>query len=467
MSARSLEPAASPPAAQPMLRTPCVWAVGGGKGGVGKSVVTANLAIAFAQRCERVALVDADFGGANLHTVLGVRAPERGLAQFLGREVRRLADVLTPTPVPNLSLISGAKCAPEAANLPHSQKLRLIRQLRSLPVDHVFVDLSAGSTYNALDLFLEADRTLLLVVPEPTSIENAYHFLKAAFFRSLRRAVRRSRCPEAIQAALETKSRQRIRSVRELVAHLAELDPEVGDALDESVAAFRPQVLVNQARRPEHHALASRIADTTRSYLGSHVTALGTLPRDESVIDALSRGLAVSRLRPGCPFVLALEQIAAQLRDAAAPASPECERGAHLLSGSLYHPRYFASHRELPPEPPRHSPETAWNAHPRPSGAAPGIAEPGAHLRYCREHLGLSLADLCHYTRIRQLEQIEAERFDELPPEPYTRGFVLQYAEALGIPESLALANRFTARFREARAGTAGYRSPSLSSWRQ
>lgn len=434
-------------AAPPELRTPCVWAVGGGKGGVGKSVVTANLAITFAQHGQRVALVDADFGAANLHTVLGVRAPERGLAQFLGGEVRRLAEVLSPTPVPNLSLVSGAKCAPEAANLPYSRKLRLMKQLRSLPVDHVFVDLSAGSAYNALDLFLDADRTLLVVVPEPTSIENAFHFLKAAFFRSLRRTVRRSQCPEAMQAALEAKSR-RFRSPRELVAHLAELDPELGDALDETVAAFQPRVIVNQARRPEHRALASRIARTTRSYLGGPVTPLGTLPRDESVIDALSRGLAVSRLRPGCPFVLALEQLAEQLQDAAS--SPdECERGGYRLSGSLYDVRYFESHGELAAEAVKKEPEQ--KTPPSASIDAPGIGAPGAHLRYCRERLGRSLEDLRHCTRIRQLEQIEAERFDELPPDPYTRGFVLQYAKALGIAESVELANHFMRRLGRSR----------------
>ncbi len=81
---------------------------------------------------------------------------------------------------------------------------------------------------------------------------------------------------------------------------------------------------------------------------------------------------------------------------------------------------------------------------------APGIEEPGAHLRYCREQLGRSLADLRHHTRINPLAQIETERFDELPPAPYTRGFVLQYAQALGITGSVALANHFMVRLRAA-----------------
>ena len=66
---------------------PVTWAVGGGKGGVGKSVITSSLAIALAERGLRCAAVDADFGAANLHTVLGVPRPERTLSHFIKLEV--------------------------------------------------------------------------------------------------------------------------------------------------------------------------------------------------------------------------------------------------------------------------------------------------------------------------------------------------------------------------------------------
>src|SRR5262245_28766745 len=103
---------------------PCVWALGGGKGGVGKSVITANLAIALARRGQRCVVVDADLGGGNLHTIFGVRKPHRTLSDFLSREVSELSEVLCDTTIPNLSLVSGARAFLAMANPKHSQKER-------------------------------------------------------------------------------------------------------------------------------------------------------------------------------------------------------------------------------------------------------------------------------------------------------------------------------------------------------
>ena len=86
---------------------PRIWAVGGGKGGVGKSAVASSLACAIAGTGRRCTLIDADLGGANLHTLLGVPRPRRTLSHFLSGEVQSLADLLVPTSVPNLSLVSG------------------------------------------------------------------------------------------------------------------------------------------------------------------------------------------------------------------------------------------------------------------------------------------------------------------------------------------------------------------------
>jgi len=86
-------------------------------------------------------------------------------------------------------------------------------------------------------------------------------------------------------------------------------------------------------------------------------------------------------------------------------------------------------------------------------------SQPGNYLRRCREELGVSMAALTERTCIRRLDRIEDERYDELPPEPYLRGYVLQYAHALGIPEADALAISYVDRYRRA----TGNKPPSIA----
>ena len=125
--------------------------------------------------------------------------------------------MLTPTTHPNLKLVSGSRSMLYLANLRHAAKQRLLGQLQRLDADHVLIDVSAGSAYNALDFFLAADRQILVVVPEPTSVDNAYHFLKAAFFRSLGQAVRRLPVRAAVVEVLERGARRRARSPLDLI----------------------------------------------------------------------------------------------------------------------------------------------------------------------------------------------------------------------------------------------------------
>src|SRR5258705_13591767 len=102
------------PEAAPRARR--IWAVGGGKGGVGKSVVTSSLAAAMAGLGRRCVVIDADLGAANLHTLLGAARPKVTLSHFLTGEVESLADTMAQTSVPNLWLISGNQALLEMAN---------------------------------------------------------------------------------------------------------------------------------------------------------------------------------------------------------------------------------------------------------------------------------------------------------------------------------------------------------------
>ncbi|MDE0830016.1 MAG: P-loop NTPase, partial [Vicinamibacterales bacterium] len=107
-----------------------VWAIGGGKGGIGKSLMTANVGIALAQMGKRVCVIDADLGGANLHSCLGVTQTAATLDLFVTRQSEELQELAVPTSVPNLSFISGAGHVLGAANPKYQTKMRLIRKIR-------------------------------------------------------------------------------------------------------------------------------------------------------------------------------------------------------------------------------------------------------------------------------------------------------------------------------------------------
>ncbi len=165
-----------------------IWAIGGGKGGIGKTLLTSNIAVYLSWLNKKVVVVDMDLGGANLHTSLGVDPPPRTLSDLVLGRVEDIHDLIQPTPIRNLSIISGAQDQIGIANMRHMQKTRLLRKLRDIDADFILLDLGAGTATNTLDFFLLADRKLVVVTPEPTSIENAYRFIKSAFYRMLRAA---------------------------------------------------------------------------------------------------------------------------------------------------------------------------------------------------------------------------------------------------------------------------------------
>src|SRR5216684_1690974 len=116
-----------------------IWSVGGGKGGIGKSVATANMGVALAQKGKSVILVDADLGGANLHIYFGIKHPPQSLGDFLKGRSQSLEEVAIPTGVPGLRLISGASEILGMANPAYAQKLKLISHIKNLNADYILV----------------------------------------------------------------------------------------------------------------------------------------------------------------------------------------------------------------------------------------------------------------------------------------------------------------------------------------
>ncbi|MCK5690723.1 P-loop NTPase, partial [Myxococcota bacterium] len=208
-----------------------VIAVGGGKGGTGKSLLAANLGVVLSQQGRRVIMVDADLGGANLHTCLGMPTPKTTISDFISRRVGELSDIVIDTGIERLSLISGALDQMGAANPKYTQKLRFLREISRLDVDDVIIDLGGGTGFNVLDFFLIADHRILTVAPEPTAVENAYRFIKAIYYRRLKMAEFEWDLKALIQDVLEDKNARGLKTPADLVRLVGERDAQAAQRL--------------------------------------------------------------------------------------------------------------------------------------------------------------------------------------------------------------------------------------------
>lgn len=264
---------------------PRLLAIAGGKGGTGKSLIAANVGIFLATLGKRVVLVDGALGSANLHVFAGMGRPLHTLSELLGDVP--MADLVEPTPVPGLSIVTGAHDPAWASNVSPAQSQRLLEGVRTLRADIVVVDVGSGAGSHTLDWFLEADIGVLVTVAEPISVELCYRFMRAAFLRQMQR--------EGLSRAvgrLITKLPPcdgGIASPLDLYEHAREGDPELASAIGTQIARFRPHLVVNCARSKADMELGRAVAAAARRRLGPPVTYLGHLEYDEAVWAAVRR----------------------------------------------------------------------------------------------------------------------------------------------------------------------------------
>ncbi len=257
--------------------------IGGGKGGVGKSFFAANLSAALASAGHRVVVVDGDLEGANLHTCLGVPAPPASLADFAAGREAELAKLAYDTPVPNLRLIAGTHANLATPQPSHKQRVLLIEQLRRLDCDIVVFDLGAGTASAVTDYFSEGDDEILVIQPEPTSVENAYSFLRAAFYRRMRMAMKEPAVRQLVSGAMDQKNERGIRTPLDLLREVQNLDDRDGARFVASMTAFRPRIVMNGVRSAEDIRVGFAVRSVCRKYFGIDAEYLGYVNHDEAV----------------------------------------------------------------------------------------------------------------------------------------------------------------------------------------
>jgi flagellar biosynthesis protein FlhG len=156
---------------------PVAIAITSGKGGVGKTNVVANLAVALANMRKRVTILDADFGLANIDVLLGL-APRYNLRDFLFGDLE-LEDIMVEGPQ-GVRIIPASCGTEKMAELTLEQQTRLIRTMSSLAddTDYLLIDTAAGISSNVINFLLAAGRVIVVTTPEPTAIVDAYLVIK-------------------------------------------------------------------------------------------------------------------------------------------------------------------------------------------------------------------------------------------------------------------------------------------------
>ena len=265
-------------------------AVGGGRGGVGKSLISQNLAVYFAQLGKSVALVDCDPTGANLHTQFGLNALAHPPPLDGGPE--ELAKALIATSVPGLSILPGPHDAIEPPlQLRAGRKSRWLARLRALPVDYLVIDVGPGHAHLALDVMLAADFAICVTVPEPPAIEATYRFVRAAYRRRLRRALVKDRFRlSLVDRAI--KEIGRLPAPLELIRSLTKIDRGLAELAWAEAQRMHLYLAVNQTRVRTDLELATSMSALCRRHYGISLDELGWVENDDTV------WLSVRRRKP-------------------------------------------------------------------------------------------------------------------------------------------------------------------------
>ncbi|MEW6381044.1 MAG: AAA family ATPase [bacterium] len=268
---------------QPEKVTKKIWSVAGGKGGTGKSIIASSIAVQLARRGKKVVIIDADLGSGNLHSYLGVTPASITLADFLRNRTSHLTDALVNTQYENLHLISDANEVLGLANISSQLKENLIQQIKDLDFEYIILDVGAGTAYNNIDFFLISDNGLLVAVPEPTSIENMYRFIRSCLNRKLMCRFQDSPYQPLIEKAAYPREAGGFRTIYELVEKLYQLDPPAAEIMVDEILKFRPRLIMNQVRSQIDIQAGDSIRDVTRKYLGVNLNYIGYVTYDDHV----------------------------------------------------------------------------------------------------------------------------------------------------------------------------------------
>jgi flagellar biosynthesis protein FlhG len=258
--------------------------IASGKGGVGKTVLAANLALALAKSGKSTVVVDLDLGGSNLHTCLGMKNTHPGIGNFLSDGAMRFSDIVQKTPYDNLRFVAGDVLVSCVADVQFSQRRRLITNILELDADYVLIDLGSGTGSGVLDYFLISNSGFIVTTTQIVSILNAYGFLKNLVFRFLSRALASHKVASSyLKKIVKERRPDSAPSCQEIIEEIQGRDRETGEKIRMYLSVLKPKLIVNMVRSPEELGIVEKLRDTVQKNLMIEIECMGIVFYDPQV----------------------------------------------------------------------------------------------------------------------------------------------------------------------------------------
>lgn len=280
---------------------------GSGKGGVGKSMLVANMAILLAKAGLKVCIADLDISGADIHILFGLFEPKHSISDFLSHRINSLDKIATTfNYFGGIRLLPGTGDTLQNANLTFKEKQRLIKAINQVDADVLLVDVGAGASLHTLDFFMMTDMQICVTTPEPTAIMDFYTFLQLA---TIRKAMSGFLSQDEVSKALKENT---FTSLAEIFTMTEALQPGAKEKIQQALYSFNPLLVVNMVGTGARLNVM-KLKKLAQTYLGIYLPDLGEIPDDPALQEALRTYIPVSESVPGSAAARALAGIAAKL----------------------------------------------------------------------------------------------------------------------------------------------------------
>jgi flagellar biosynthesis protein FlhG len=265
--------------------------IASGKGGVGKSILAANLAVALANAGHSVVAIDLDLGGSNLYSYLGLENIYAGIGDYLISKKGKLIDYIVQTNIPDLQYLAADHRIAFMANIAYAQKVKLINEIKNIPADYIVIDLGAGTTFNTLDYFNFSNNGLVVTTFEKPAILNTLSFIKNFIHRVVLKEIKQNHTINAdINKAYKNITGDDYLTINDIIDIVDKVDSALASKIVTITRNYQPRIIFNRGEHPDQLDVINHMQPSIKKFLSVDLCFFGFLYEEDSTNLSTSLG---------------------------------------------------------------------------------------------------------------------------------------------------------------------------------